>query len=110
MVADLLPAIAGSLVFLVHSASTWSLLELVGFTAFILGSLEFMKWSMFEVFRRTHPTRLPPGGLHLDTLQGKDYAFIAFNKACTAVFTYHTLRYCWVRKDSQIAWDPMEIG
>jgi sterol desaturase/sphingolipid hydroxylase (fatty acid hydroxylase superfamily) len=38
-------------------------------------------------------------GKHLDELTTTDKLFIAFNKLCTALFTYHAIRFAWTSPD-----------
>ena len=40
---------------------------------------------------------------HLDELEARDYAFIAFGKVGVCVLTYHLLRYCWYAQHVQWA-------
>lgn len=39
-------------------------------------------------------SRIPASGHHLDVLGAKDWGFIAFNRAITALFSYHMLSFC----------------
>lgn len=89
--------------FHVWDASTWSPGQYVGWALVVLAGLELMALlvnSVPPLF--LSPQRIPHRGHHLDTLSTLDWGFICWNKFTTTVFTYHTVRYCWLA--SSIKW------
>ena len=51
---------------------------------------------------------IPKSGFHLDALGTKDIAFICFNRAITALFSYHMLLYCLT--SPKIVWGWSSLG
>ncbi len=61
----------------------------------MLTLIEVLNWGVFWAFETPERPRIAPGGQALFDRTFKDYAFIAFNKTATVVFTYHLAHYCY---------------
>eukprot|EP00730_Choanoeca_flexa_P005086 TRINITY_DN11869_c4_g5_i1.p1 TRINITY_DN11869_c4_g5~~TRINITY_DN11869_c4_g5_i1.p1 ORF type:complete len:284 (+),score=42.78 TRINITY_DN11869_c4_g5_i1:110-853(+) len=85
----------------IWDADTWPAWMFVAWPVGIIAGLELLAWLVLQLepFFNTLEARGKP----LDTLTNLDWAFVAFNKLSTSVFTYHLLRYCAV--SGKVDWD-----
>mmetsp|Transcript_2150 Transcript_2150/g.5024 ORF Transcript_2150/g.5024 Transcript_2150/m.5024 type:complete len:258 (-) Transcript_2150:115-888(-) len=91
-----------------YDASSWQPWEYVAWCSVIVLGLELMAWLVSNVPPFFGPMMLPQRGKHLDVFTWKDCAFIAWNKFTTAVFTYHTVRFCWF--SHAVQWELSELN
>jgi len=87
---------AGTAAFVLHNARTWTWWHYVLWLVMTVGALEMLNVGVLALPRAFgYREVIPPRGKHLDRLTKLDYAYIAINKAITAIFTYQLLAFLW---------------
>lgn len=93
--------------FALHDRSTWTWTQSVVFTVVVLVG--------YDILHRVVPTifdswaKLPVKGKHLDHLDMKDYAFIAFNRLTGVTFVYNCLQFMSTSKSCMWGVDQLTI-
>jgi hypothetical protein len=81
--------------FIATEASTWGLPHAAAFVGAVTVTFELLSHAVPALFAPM-PGRIEARGKHHDTLDARDYTFLAINRAASVPFTYHFLKAAWL--------------
>lgn len=111
MLADVLLKGAGGAAFSLVNSGTWRWWHYPAWLSVILLGFEIMAALVHVLGRASRTASIRPRGKHLDEFEPLDRMFVAFNRCCTAVFTYHAIQYLWYGPwGGRVGWDISELG
>jgi sterol desaturase/sphingolipid hydroxylase (fatty acid hydroxylase superfamily) len=92
-----------------YDPTTWSFHHFLLWWAIHLIALEIFQHGIVMQFGIFTNNRIKIAGKHLDTLEFKDKALIAFNRCCVPFLTMGMMYFCYINPNHHVEWDMNKI-